>query len=94
MRKVEGYRTGGWMRYLQGDVMTTVTALQQRGRPGIASPLQTVLGFGLSFFMPAGYDYVDWRDPLPAVQAATDFTRYLLKATMARSLARSRKSPA
>src|SRR5207245_7013715 len=50
--KVEGYRTGGWMRYLTGDLMTTITALQQRGRPEVTPPVRAVLGFAHSFFMP------------------------------------------
>src|SRR5579864_2263834 len=58
---VGSYRTGNWMRYLKGDIMTTIEALQQHGRPGVTSPPQAILGFWLSFFQPMGYDYVDWR---------------------------------
>jgi len=72
--KVESYRIGGWMRYLKGDIMTTIAALQQRGRPGVTPPAQAILGFCLSFLMPMGYDYVDWKDPVPALKATTDFT--------------------
>lgn len=72
---VTSYRTGGWMRYLKGDIMTTIEALQQRGRPGVTPPAQALLGFGLSFFIPMGYDYLDWKDPVPALQATTSFTR-------------------
>lgn len=74
--KVKGYRIGGWMRYLRGDLMTMIAALKQRGRPGVTPPLQAVLGFGLSFFRPMGYDCFDWTDPLPSLRAATDFARY------------------
>jgi len=63
---VEGYRTGLWMRYLGGDIATTIAALQQRGRPGVSTPTQTLFGFCSSFFMPMHYDYFDWKDPLPA----------------------------
>lgn len=73
--KVQHYRTGGWMRYLEGDIMTTIEALQQRGRPGITPPAQTILGFCLSFFQPMAYDYLDWHDPVPALKAMTHFTR-------------------
>ncbi len=73
--KVEGYREGQWMRYLAGDIMTTVQALQQRGRPGITPPAQAIREFCKDFFVPTGYDYVDWRDPLPALTAATEFAR-------------------
>jgi predicted ATP-grasp superfamily ATP-dependent carboligase len=72
---VTGYRTGGWMRYLKGDIMTTIEALQQRGRPGVTPPAQALMSFCLSFFVPMGYDYLDWKDPIPALQATTSFTR-------------------
>lgn len=71
----EGYRTGLWMRYLRGDIMTTIEALQQRGRPGVPTPARAILDFWLSFFIPMQYDYVDWRDPVPALKASLDFTR-------------------
>jgi predicted ATP-grasp superfamily ATP-dependent carboligase len=74
--KVHRYRIGGWMRYLKGDLMTTIAMLRQRGRPGVTPPIQAVLGFGLSFFLPMGYDYVDWTDPLPTITAAIDLLRY------------------
>ncbi len=72
---VTSYRTGNWMRYLKGDIMTTIAALQQRGRPGVTPPAQALMGFCLSFLVPMGYDYLDWKDPVPALQATTSFTR-------------------
>jgi predicted ATP-grasp superfamily ATP-dependent carboligase len=78
--RVTSYRAGRWMRYLTGDLMTTITALRQRGRPGVTLPVEAVLGFGLSFFRPMSYDCADWRDPLPIVRAATDFTRHSVTA--------------
>src|SRR2546428_11180085 len=42
--KVASYRIGGWMRYLSGDLMATVAALQQRSRPGVTPPVQAGLG--------------------------------------------------
>ena len=78
--RVNGYRAGVWMRYLKGDITTTIASFQQRGRPGVAKPAQAVLDFGLSFFKPMGYDYVDWTDLLPAVKATTNFTRGAVKA--------------
>lgn len=62
---VKEYRLGLRMRYLWGDIATTLAAVQQRGRPGVASPARAILGFCASFFVPMRYDYVDWRDPLP-----------------------------
>ncbi|PYM96540.1 MAG: hypothetical protein DME04_01485 [Candidatus Rokuibacteriota bacterium] len=88
--KVEDYRIGGWMRDLRGDIMTTIAALQQRGRPGVAPPVQAVLAFGLSCFRLMRYDYVDWRDPLPAVKAASHFTRSLAGKVIRETLSRSR----
>ena len=90
--KVDGYRIGRWMRHLRGDIMTTVAALQQRGRPGVAPPGQAALDFGLSFFRPMGYDYVDWKDPLPAVKAATHFTRASAGTVMRKTLSRLRRN--
>jgi predicted ATP-grasp superfamily ATP-dependent carboligase len=72
--KVEGYREGQWMRYLAGDIMTTIQAFQQHGRPGVTPPTQAIREFCTAFFVPTGYDYVDWKDPLPALTAATEFT--------------------
>ena len=82
IEKVESYRVGGWMRYLKGDLMTTIDALRQRGRPEITQPVQAVLDFSLSFFTPMSYDYVDWKDPLPAIKATTDFMRYTARTVM------------
>jgi len=90
--KVEDYRIGGWMRDLRGDIMTTIAALQQRGRPGVAPPVRAVLDFGLSFFRRTRYDYVDWKDPLPAVKATTHFTRSSAAKVVRATLSRVRRS--
>ena len=87
IEKVEAYRVGGWIRHLGGDIETTIAALRQRGRPGVTPPVQTILDFGLSFLRPMGYDYVDWKDPLPAVRATSGFMR----ASVRRLLSRVRK---
>jgi predicted ATP-grasp superfamily ATP-dependent carboligase len=76
---VQSYRVGGWMRYLEGDILSTSQALSQRGRPGVTPPARTILDFLLTFFKPMGYDYLDWRDPLPVWTATTGFVRYLVK---------------
>ena len=90
--KVESYRVGGWMRYLTGDLETTIHAIQQRGRPGVTPALQAVLGFGLSFFRPMGYDCVDWKDPFPAIEATADSTRTLVKRAIRKTLTLSRRN--
>jgi len=89
---VERYRTGGWMRYLRGDLMTTIAALRQRGRPGVAPPIAALLDFGLTFFKPMGYDYLDWQDPLPALTATADFTRELATMMVKRTVFRLQKN--
>jgi len=73
--KILSYSTGGWMRYLKGDIMTTIEAVKQRGRPGVPPPAQAILDFWLSFLMPMNYDYVDGNDPAPAVKETLNFTR-------------------
>jgi len=83
--RIERYRVGGWMRHLKGDIMTTVATLRQQGRPGIVPAMQAILGFSSSFFKPMAYDYLDWRDPLPAVKATTAFTRTLMKKFVGRN---------
>lgn len=76
---IENYRIGGWMRYLEGDIMTTVQALSQRGRPGVTPPLQAVFDFFTTFLTPMGYDYLDWKDPLPLWSATADFSYSMLQ---------------
>jgi len=76
---VKDYRIGGWMRYLGGDLATTLASMRQRGRPGVPPPAQAIFEFCASFFVPARYDYLDWRDPLPAWAATIGFPRYLLR---------------
>jgi len=79
INRVKSYRTGGWMRHLQGDIRATKAALRQRGRPGgVPSPARAILDFCLSFFIPMKYDYVDWRDLRPAWTATKGLlTHYL-----------------
>jgi predicted ATP-grasp superfamily ATP-dependent carboligase len=71
--RIDGYQTGCWMRYLSGDIVSLVEALEERGRPGVASPTQTMLDFCASFFIHTGYDYLDWHDLVPVWAATMDF---------------------
>lgn len=73
----KSYSVGGWMRYLQGDIQTTTQSLTKRGRPGVTSLAKAIFEFFFSFFIPCGYDYLDWKDPLPAWVATIDFGRYM-----------------
>ena len=70
---VTTYRTGGWMRHLRGDLMTTIAACRQRGRPEVMPAMQALMGFTASFFTPMSYDYLDWADLGPAVSATGGF---------------------
>jgi predicted ATP-grasp superfamily ATP-dependent carboligase len=76
---VKGYRIGRWMRHLGGDIITTMQALAQHGRPGVTPPHQAIADFFLSFARPMGYDYIDWKDPLPVCTAMAGFVGYAFK---------------
>src|SRR6266567_222938 len=84
---VKGYRVGGWMRYLEGDILTTMQTLSQRGRPGVQPPAQAILDFLLTFLKPMGYDYMDWKDPRPTWTATTGFASYIVR-RLGRSLSK------
>jgi predicted ATP-grasp superfamily ATP-dependent carboligase len=87
---VNTYLVGGWMRDLGGDMMATIQALQQRGRPGVNPPAKAIRDFCASFFMPMRYAYVDWKDPLPAVIATANFTRRWVARALMKRLSRLR----
>ncbi len=74
---IEGYQVGGWMRYLEGDLLATIESFLHRGRPGITPPAQAVFDFLTTFFQPTGYDYVDKNDPLPAWTALHEFADHV-----------------
>ena len=63
--RVDGYRTGLWMRYLWGDIAATAAAVRERARPGLMPPGQALLDFWTFFLVPVKYDYLDWHDLLP-----------------------------
>ena len=77
--RVRSYRTGGWMRDLRGDMMTTLAMVRQPGRPDAPSPARAILDFCISFSIPMGYTYVDWKDPRPVWVATIGFARNLLQ---------------
>jgi len=41
--------------------------------------MRTIMNFGASFLKPMGYDYCDWKDPLPAASATAGFIRATLR---------------
>lgn len=77
LEHVTSYRTGHWMRHLGSDIVTTVQALEQRGRPGVDSPAQAIGDFCSSFFQPMNYDYLTWHDLRPAYVASLNFAHFL-----------------
>lgn len=84
INRVKNYRAGGWMRHLEGDIRATAAAVRERGRPGVPSPARAIFDFCLSFFIPMRYDYVDWRDPLPAWTATKGFLTSRLQRLLGR----------
>lgn len=68
--RIKSYHTGVRMRYLEGDLLTTLQTFAQRGRPGVTPPARALIEFLASFFIPMGYDYFDWQDLRPAWSAA------------------------
>jgi hypothetical protein len=72
--------------------MTTIEAVQQRGRPGVSPPAQAVLGFALSCLKPMHYDGVAWNDLAPAIQATAEFTRDWVGGAVLKRLARMQRS--
>ena len=68
--RIKSYHTGIRMRYLEGDLLTTLQTFAQRGRPGVTPPSRALIEFLASFFIPMGYDYFDWQDLRPAWSAA------------------------
>jgi predicted ATP-grasp superfamily ATP-dependent carboligase len=87
--KVEGYRIGGWMRHIGGDITSTMESLIHPDRPGVASPTKALLEFFVSFFVPAGYDYFDLKDPVPAWRAIVGFAFFAAKLLRTKLLKRS-----
>ena len=73
---VTSYRLGKWIRHLGGDIATTFEAVQNYGRPGVEPSARALFDFFVSFFIPMRYDYLDLRDPLPAMVATTEFVRH------------------
>jgi len=80
--EVKSYPVGGRLRYLTGDMMymaKALAAVRQRGRPEVTPPTRAIFDFCVSFFIPTGYDYINWKDPRPAWTATVGFARDLLR---------------
>ncbi len=77
--RITDYRAGVWMRYLRGDIVTTVQTIAQRGRPGVTPPIRAVLEFIGAFFVPSYYDYFSWNDLGPSFTAMREVSRGMLQ---------------
>ena len=80
----KSYPVGGRLRNLKGDFLYVATSLstsRQQGIPEreVSPPSRAILDFCLSFFIPMGYDYLNWRDPLPALTVMVGFVRDVLR---------------
>ncbi|SFT33825.1 ATP-grasp domain-containing protein [Geodermatophilus amargosae] len=65
----EGYRTGVRLRWLGGELRWVRDTTRARGCPGVPTPLRAVGTVVAATVRPAAYDYLDLRDPWPAVRA-------------------------
>ncbi|MBO0791033.1 MAG: ATP-grasp domain-containing protein [Ktedonobacteraceae bacterium] len=63
---IQTYRVGVWRRDLGGDFKATMERISQRGKPGVMPPGRAIRDFCVSFFTPAHYDLLDWKDPRPS----------------------------
>jgi biotin carboxylase len=84
LHRTSRYRVGEWVRYLRGDLQTTLQCLSQRGRPGVTAPARAVFDFATAFFVPAGYDYFSWNDIVPSLTATRDFAGHALRSACMR----------
>jgi predicted ATP-grasp superfamily ATP-dependent carboligase len=74
--RVEHYRVGAWLRYVAGDLESTLEVIRQHGKGGAEPASRALLSFGLAFLRPTGYDGIDWRDPVPTARSAAHDARY------------------
>lgn len=73
IKNAKTYTVGLWERYLAGDMITTIQAMQET--KNIAVRLRILLDFVLIFFQPMRYDYVDFSDMSPIWNASGDFVK-------------------
>jgi FAD-dependent urate hydroxylase len=75
LREVSGYRAGLRMRWLGGDLSWLKSVLGQSSGPDVPSRGRSLALFAADFARPMGYDYLDPRDPRPALTAASGMVR-------------------
>jgi predicted ATP-grasp superfamily ATP-dependent carboligase len=69
------YRLGVRMRWLGGDLRWLARTMVHKQEPDAVPARAAVAQFGRDFLRPAYYDYVDVRDPRPAVAAFGGFCK-------------------
>jgi predicted ATP-grasp superfamily ATP-dependent carboligase len=69
------YRVGVRMRWLGGDVRWLARTMSHQQDPDAVPPRAAVSQFGRDFLRPAYYDYLDVRDPRPAIAAFGGFCK-------------------
>jgi predicted ATP-grasp superfamily ATP-dependent carboligase len=85
LQAVPSFRTGLRMRWLGGDVRWLRSTLGSQGRPEAVPALHAIGSFCAEFLRPAAYDYVDRRDPGPALAAAASWAARAASAARRRS---------
>jgi cation diffusion facilitator CzcD-associated flavoprotein CzcO len=69
LTRVAGYRLGVRLRWLGGELDWLHHAFARPGEPDVPRAGAAVCGFAADFLRPSGYDYLDRRDPGPALRA-------------------------
>lgn len=72
LRRVESYRPNVRLRWLGGDLRWTRESWRAPGRPDVPSVPRAIGTLVVDTLRPTGYDFLDARDPRPAMQAATN----------------------
>jgi predicted ATP-grasp superfamily ATP-dependent carboligase len=70
-----GYRDGVRMRWLGGDLSWLKSVLAHPGDPDAPPPGRAIGFFLADFLRPMSYDYLDVRDPRPALEAGAGAVR-------------------
>jgi predicted ATP-grasp superfamily ATP-dependent carboligase len=80
VQPVRSYRTGVRVRWLGGEIDWLRETLHSQGRPDVPTRRRAAAMLLRDTARPSGYDYVDLRDPVPAVVAASDLVGDLSRA--------------
>jgi cation diffusion facilitator CzcD-associated flavoprotein CzcO/predicted ATP-grasp superfamily ATP-dependent carboligase len=93
LTEVAGYRVGSRMRWLGGDLSWLRAALSDPGHPDVPPRAVAAGRFLAGFALPSGYDYVDWRDPRPALRAVSGGTARIRRRVLGAGRSRQGASP-